>query len=236
MSRVVGADLYLVARMEVVRRGLAGMAAHLPAIHLRAAVREFSLLTFDPARDPFAATVVMAPTDELGTATKPSSAVPTRTRVLGLVFRSDEDDFIRAFACGADAFVLLEELTTEILAATILQLAHGIAILPRAMLEVMRPEHTPSVSPPPPMLTGRETLVLGVLAKGMTNKHIARQLGVSVNAVKRHVSSLMQKLGADNRTKTVMLAQHLGLVEGERKPLATVMPLEHLRRRLPPGA
>ena len=65
--------------------------------------------------------------------------------------------------------------------------------------------------PPPPEsgLTGREREVLGCLAEGMSNKQIARALGISVRTVAVHVSNLLRKTGAASRTEAALLAvQH----------------------------
>lgn len=60
-------------------------------------------------------------------------------------------------------------------------------------------------------LTERETEVLNLLAKGMTNKEIAESLVITERTVKFHVSAILTKLGASNRTEAVTLAaqQHL---------------------------
>ena len=61
-------------------------------------------------------------------------------------------------------------------------------------------------------LTERELEVLNLLAEGLSNPAIARQLGVSRNTVKFHVSSIIQKLGAASRTEAVTLGLKRGLV------------------------
>ena len=61
-------------------------------------------------------------------------------------------------------------------------------------------------------LTAREVQVLGLLAEGKTNQRIARELVVTLDTVKRHVSHLLSKLGAANRTEAVARARQLGLI------------------------
>jgi DNA-binding NarL/FixJ family response regulator len=61
-------------------------------------------------------------------------------------------------------------------------------------------------------LTERELEVLNLLAEGLSNPVIAKQLGVSRNTVKFHVSSIIQKLGATSRTEAVTLGLKRGLV------------------------
>jgi DNA-binding NarL/FixJ family response regulator len=61
-------------------------------------------------------------------------------------------------------------------------------------------------------LTERETEVLDLLSQGLSNKLIARELGISEHTVKFHVSSLYTKLGAASRTDAVQRGARLGLV------------------------
>ncbi len=61
-------------------------------------------------------------------------------------------------------------------------------------------------------LTPRETEVLQALSKGLANKQIAYQLGISAHTAKFHVSSIYAKLGAANRTEAVRIGIQLGLV------------------------
>ena len=61
-------------------------------------------------------------------------------------------------------------------------------------------------------LTEREGEVLGLLARGLANKQIAGELGISEHTVKFHVSSIYGKLGATNRAEAVRLGARLGLI------------------------
>ena len=61
-------------------------------------------------------------------------------------------------------------------------------------------------------LTAREQEVLVLLAEGMPNPRIAEQLVVTLDTVKKHVSHLLGKLGAANRTEAVTRARQLGLI------------------------
>jgi DNA-binding NarL/FixJ family response regulator len=64
----------------------------------------------------------------------------------------------------------------------------------------------------PAPLTAREDEVLHLLAQGLTNKEIAERLVVTERTVKFHVSSVLRKLGAANRTEAVSIAAQRGLV------------------------
>jgi DNA-binding CsgD family transcriptional regulator/RimJ/RimL family protein N-acetyltransferase len=65
--------------------------------------------------------------------------------------------------------------------------------------------------PPPPALTPREREVLERLALGETNHEIAYQLGISVNTVKNHVRSILEKLSARSRAEAVVTSLQRGL-------------------------
>ncbi|MBK9052897.1 MAG: response regulator transcription factor [Chloroflexi bacterium] len=59
-------------------------------------------------------------------------------------------------------------------------------------------------------LTSREKQVLQLLAEGLPNKNIARQLGISEHTIKFHVNAIMNKLGAQSRTEAVVRATRAG--------------------------
>jgi LuxR family maltose regulon positive regulatory protein len=61
-------------------------------------------------------------------------------------------------------------------------------------------------------LTGREMEVLRLIAAGRSNQHIARELFVALDTVKKHVSHVLGKLGAANRTEAAARARQLGLI------------------------
>ena len=61
-------------------------------------------------------------------------------------------------------------------------------------------------------LTARELEILALLAAGMPNPRIAKQLVVSLDTVKKHVSHVLGKLGSANRTEAVTRARQLGLI------------------------
>lgn len=61
-------------------------------------------------------------------------------------------------------------------------------------------------------LSGREQEVLRLLAEGLSNKELARTLGISENTVKFHVNAILGKLGAQSRTEAVVRATRAGLL------------------------
>lgn len=61
-------------------------------------------------------------------------------------------------------------------------------------------------------LTSREVQVLRLVAKGRRNRQIAAELGIATNTVDRHVSSILRKTGASNRTEAALYAARRRLV------------------------
>ena len=61
-------------------------------------------------------------------------------------------------------------------------------------------------------LTARELEVLELLAAGRSNQRIAHELVVALDTVKKHVTHVLGKLGAANRTEAVAQARQLGLI------------------------
>ena len=73
-----------------------------------------------------------------------------------------------------------------------------------------RPVASPSGLAEP--LTGRELEVLRLLAAGKSNQRIAHDLVVALDTVKKHVTHILGKLGAANRTEAVARARQLALI------------------------
>jgi LuxR family maltose regulon positive regulatory protein len=77
------------------------------------------------------------------------------------------------------------------------------------------PPRRRAAAAPPGMaepLTGRELEVLRLLAAGSSNQRIARELFVALDTVKKHVTHVLGKLGAANRTEAAARARQLGLI------------------------
>ena len=79
-------------------------------------------------------------------------------------------------------------------------------IASRALLELFGPQARTIEA-----LTGREDEVLGLLARGYSNREIAEQLVLTEGTVKNHVSNILGKLQAENRTQAADIARRYGL-------------------------
>jgi LuxR family maltose regulon positive regulatory protein len=127
--------------------------------------------------------------------------------------------YVRVFA---DAGAPMHALLTQLAAHRGQQpTAHGVT--PRylaALLRASRPVPAPPLPAPaaaaPPGLAGpltdREADVLRLIAAGKSNQRIAYELVVTLDTVKKHVSHVLGKLGATNRTEAVTRARQLGLI------------------------
>lgn len=112
--------------------------------------------------------------------------------------------------------ILPHNASTDEITAAVVAAATGLVVLHPDFVEEMLSgnELSPPVLPTSPIqaLTPREIEVLGMLAQGLGNKTIAKQLGISEHTVKFHVSSIFSKLNASSRTEAVTLGARLGLI------------------------
>ena len=131
-------------------------------------------------------------------------------RVLVLTSFNEDPHIYAAMDAGAAGY-LLKDVDPSSLAAAIRDVHRGRPVLhPDVASRLMRA----TVPPRPGDLTRRERDVLGLLVEGLANKQIARRLGVTEKTVKTHVSNILQKLHAADRTQAAVLAVRNRLVEG----------------------
>ena len=81
-------------------------------------------------------------------------------------------------------------------------------------LRRMKPSHNPSEPRRNFGLSSREMEVIGLIVAGYTNKDLARELGISENTAKHHLTNIFDKLGVSNRLELVLYAVDNGLVAG----------------------
>jgi DNA-binding NarL/FixJ family response regulator len=130
----------------------------------------------------------------------------------------DHDDYLyEAMKAGASGF-LLKDVRREQLVHAIRTVAAGDALLApalvRRLVEDFCQRPPPGVGPPPALaeLTNREFEVLRLVARGLSNAEIAKELFVSEATVKTHLAHVMQKLDLRDRVQAVVLAYESGLV------------------------
>lgn len=127
------------------------------------------------------------------------------TRIIVLTSFETDEDIYRAVQAGAQGYLLKDTSLKEMVEA-INTVHSGKRYIPgdiaaRLAERMMRSE-----------LTARELEILQMLAKGLTNKQIARILNISDNTVKNHVNSVIEKLEVSDRTEAATTAIQRGII------------------------
>ena len=131
--------------------------------------------------------------------------------VVMLTASSDEAVLAAALEAGCTGFVTKSE-PLETVVAAVRGAAAGEAVITPALLARLLPRLSPRQRGRNPNLTSREREVLALVADGLTNPQIAKELFVSPDTVRNHVSSILSKLGAHSKLQAVAIAMQRGLV------------------------
>jgi NarL family two-component system response regulator LiaR len=135
------------------------------------------------------------------------------TRVLVLTSFLDDEKLFPAVRAGAAGYLLKDVEPAELVRA-IHTVADGEALLHPAVAARLMEEFSETERPAPEeALTAREREVLELIARGLPNKLIARDLEIAEKTVKTHVSSILGKLGLTDRTQAALYAVRAGLIE-----------------------
>lgn len=129
-------------------------------------------------------------------------------RVIVLTTYDGDEDIHRALEAGARGYLLKDMLVDE-MAEVIRAVSQGRKGVPRAVAARLA-EYTPRVP-----LTPRETEVLSLVAKGLTNAELAERIGRAEGTVKVHLKNILQKLGVDDRTEAVTIGMRRGFIRLE---------------------
>jgi DNA-binding NarL/FixJ family response regulator len=149
-------------------------------------------------------------------ATREITALPDPPKILVLT-TFDLDDYVyEALRSGASGFLLKDASANE-LADAVRLVAAGDAMLAPGVTRRLIAEFARMGAPRGPSrklegLTERESEVLALVARGLSNAEIAERLFVADQTVKTHVSRILMKLGLRDRTQAVVLAYETGLV------------------------
>jgi len=151
-------------------------------------------------------------------ATRRILAADRGTRVLVLT-TFDLDEYIyEALTAGASGFVLKDDPPEQLIGA-IRTVAAGDALLSPAVTQRVIERFTRLSRPTPPSgleeLTARELDVLRLIAQGLSNEEIGKQLFIGETTVKTHVTHVLQKLDLRDRVQAVVLAHQTGLFEAD---------------------
>lgn len=138
--------------------------------------------------------------------------VPTRV-VVFTAFDTDER-ILDAVQAGAQGYLLKGAPREELFNAVRVVHSGGSLLQPIVASKLLRQVSRDQVKEAnADALTERELEVLLLMAQGLQNKEIAAKLVISERTVKFHVSSILAKLGAGNRTEAVKIAAHRGIVD-----------------------
>lgn len=137
------------------------------------------------------------------------------SRVLMLTVSEDGEDLGTALRHGAQGY-LLKTIDGELLAQAIRRAARGEPVVSPEMMGkllaafqsqgVPEPEPEPEEAEPAPQLSPREEDVLREIARGASNKEIARTLQIAETTVKIHVQHILRKLGLSSRVQAAVYA------------------------------
>ena len=132
--------------------------------------------------------------------------------VIALTSVLEDASVTGAVRAGAIGYLLKDTEAAELRRAITAAAEGRVHLVPEAAARLMREVRAPESLE---SLTGRETEVLTLLARGQANKQIAAALYVSEKTVKAHVSSILMKLGVQSRTQAALHALRTGVVSLE---------------------
>lgn len=126
-------------------------------------------------------------------------------RVIILTMHAGEEDVHRALTLGVKGYLLKEGMSTELFDA-IRTVNSGGRYIPPAIAERLA-QHASQAH-----LTDRELVILNRIASGQSNKQIAMDFQITEATVKGHVSNILNKLQAGDRTEAVTIALRRGII------------------------
>jgi DNA-binding NarL/FixJ family response regulator len=139
----------------------------------------------------------------------------------------DSDEYVyEALRAGASGF-LLKDAPADQLITAVRCVAAGDALIDPSVTRRLIARFTRSVRPAVPTpeiaakLTARETDVLRLIARGLSNTEIAAELVIEESTVKTHVGRVLTKLGLRDRVQAVVLAYETGLVTADQREPGT---------------
>jgi two-component system, NarL family, response regulator LiaR len=135
------------------------------------------------------------------------------TRFLVLSSSLEDEQVLNALKAGAHGYLLKDTSPDQVLAA-IRRVNDGETVLHPAVTqkllqEVRRPTQEQRAEQ---TLTERELAVIRLLARGLSNQEIARELTITERTVSTHITNILGKLGLENRTQAALYATSSGLV------------------------
>jgi len=147
-------------------------------------------------------------------ATRQINAATSTTRVIVLTSFSEDDQVFSAIKAGATGYLLKDVSPTDLVEA--IRATHqGESQLHPDIVNKLMQEYASRPAEPNSIhgnMTERELEVLGLIARGMSNREIAQSLIISEKTVKTHVGNILSKLHLKDRTQAAIYAHENGLV------------------------
>jgi DNA-binding NarL/FixJ family response regulator len=141
------------------------------------------------------------------------------TKVIMLTVSDDEQDLYESVKAGASGY-LLKEVAIEELADAVRAVARGHSLVSPSMASKLLSEFNTLAQRAEerhrmllPRLTDRELEVLRFVAKGLSNREIAKELYIAENTVKNHVRNILEKLHLHSRMEAVVFAMRENLLD-----------------------
>jgi two-component system NarL family response regulator len=142
-------------------------------------------------------------------------------KIVILTISDEEEDLFEAIRAGASGY-LLKDIPLDEVADTVRAVHGGQSLINPSMAGKLLTEFATlarrdgeerAQELPAPRLTEREMQVLKLVARGMNNRDIAKELFISENTVKNHVRNILEKLQIHSRMEAVMVAVRENLIE-----------------------
>ena len=142
-------------------------------------------------------------------------------KIIILTISDEEEDLFEAIRAGASGY-LLKDIPLDEVAEAVRSVHGGQSLINPSMAgklltefaTLARRDSEPRAQEvPAPKLTDREMQVLKLVARGMNNRDIAKELYISENTVKNHVRNILEKLQIHSRMEAVMVAVREKLIE-----------------------
>jgi DNA-binding NarL/FixJ family response regulator len=132
-------------------------------------------------------------------------------RIVVLTSFAEDEDLFGAITAGAASYIM-KDIAPEVLVGTLRGVAKGQTIFDTGVAQRVLDRRRGAVGTEADVLSPREMEVLGLMARGLTNRQIAAHLWISEATVKSHVSHVLAKLGQSDRTQAIVFAMRSGLV------------------------
>jgi DNA-binding NarL/FixJ family response regulator len=228
MTRVLIAD-----DDHLMRAGLAELLAADPAIEVvgQAATGREAIAAVSRLEPDVVLMDVRMPDLDGIAATRELTAASAEARILILTTFEQDDYIFGALRAGASGFLLKRTQPEELIAAVHAVAAGDSLLSPSvtrrvvdrmAQLPTAEATSEPSAADHLDELTAREREVLVLVAKGLANREIARELVVEESTVRTHVKRILMKLGLRDRVQVVIFAYESGINQMATRPRARV--------------